>query len=322
MRKAIPILTAVLATAVAATARAADMNSPSTYDSYDDYESDWKGDFKSIVGYGAGTAFVHPSLTLTYNDFAGATVEARYWNEKITLSQAFMFVQSDVGRVEGGLAFNMSRKLGITPPDVGPLSISGDYLFMRPGFLSSSGITTDTSSAKLNFMAEGAQDLVFAASYGPGNTNVRNRDVTADSNRFGQLYAAGAKYDMGEFGVSAGAVRFDNWDGGRARYEYAFGTKYYSKGFQLAAAWRHVPSDRADALNAGGAYEFGPLEASLTHLASRANGGWAHASMLSGKYTINETFAVSTSVGRESYVYRESPGRTGVIAAAGVSVAL
>jgi hypothetical protein len=261
-------------------------------------------------------------FTLTYDEFAGVTADIAYWDKYLKFEQAFLFVQSDVGRLESGWTHNMPRKLGIIPPDIGPLNLHNEYLFMRPEFLRSSHINTDEGSLKLNFMAEGAANLVFAASYGSKNTDINERDTSANHQSFDKLYAAAVKYDIGEFGLSAGMVRLDDWGGEKDRYEYSFGTKYYDKGLQLAAAWRHVPSDGADVFNAGGAYEFGPFEASLTHFASRMDKDWANVSLFSSKYKISKKFAVSASVGREGYTYREGFGKTGTVAAAGVNVML
>jgi hypothetical protein len=318
MRKFSLALTALLAAASAARA-----DTPrAIFDFEHDWESNFDAQFEGLAAYGAGNGFVDASFTLTYNNFAGTTIEATYWDDEFSFSQAFLFVQSDVGRLESGWAYNMARKLGISPPDVGPLNLDDEYLFMNPRFLRSSHINTDEGSVKVNFMAEGAEDLVFAASYGPRSTSVRTRDRNAEHQDFGKLYAGALKYDIGEFGVSAGVVRLDNWNGGNDLYEYSFGTKYYDRGFQLSAAWRHVPANSASVFHLGGAYEFGPIEASLTHLASRMDRDWANVSMLSSRFRVNKMFAVSASVGREGYTFREELGKTGMVAAAGVTVIL
>jgi len=285
-------------------------------------EGGWEVDFEGIVGYGARNPFVDTEFTLKYDDFAGATIAPTYWDKEFSFDQAFLFVQSEAGRLETGWAYNMARKLGVIPPDVGPLNLNDEYLFLSPRFFRSSQINTDENSIKLNFMSDIAEGLVLAASYGPGKTNISEKNESENYRNFEHLYAAAAKYDIGDFSLSGGIVRFDKWGGGSDRYEYQLGAKYYEKGLQVAAAWRYAPMVGATVFNVGGAYEFGPIEASLTQFSSRMLKDWASVSMLSGKYKISETFAISASVGREGYMYHEGSGKTGVIASGGLSVVL
>jgi|GEM_PF-6090355 len=308
MRKIAFVLAALLAAPFAAHAETA--------------EGGWEVDFEGIVGYGTAAPFANTEFTLKYDDFAGATIAPAYWDKELSLEQVFLFVQSEEGRLEIGWTYNMARKLGVIPPDVGPLNLNDEYLFLNSKFLHSAKINTDGNSIKLNFMSDIAEGLVLAASYDPDRTDISKRNESENYRNFERLYAAAAKYDIGDVAFSGGIVRFDKWGGGSDRYEYQLGAKYYEKGFQVAAAWRYVPMAGDAAFSVGGAYEFGPIEASLTQFSSRMTKDWASVSMLSGKYKISKTFAISASVGREAYIYEEGLGRTGIVAGGGLSINL
>ncbi|MGN0929552.1 MAG: porin, partial [Alphaproteobacteria bacterium] len=119
------------------------------------------------------------------------------------------------------------------------------------------------------------------------------------------------------------------------RNEYSVGAKYYVKGFQISASYKKIDEENVVgaktqdgyALNYGLAYEFGPVEFSLSHHKSNVEGLLSsefddvlNLTILSGNYNIYKGVDFATSVGRISYDAHKENSSTGLLCAVGFMI--
>jgi hypothetical protein len=251
--------------------------------------------------------------------------------------EAYVFSEGPLGRVEIGRAKNITRKMHISAPDVGPLLVTDTYHFARsilPGgfsFLDSTAIRTDQYANKLNAVSAPVAGFQAAGSYMPGQ----------GGDDFGRAWSANAKYSAGDaFAIALGGAKFQNVDyPGRSqaasREEYSAGMKFYLHGWQLSASGRRVlehgeygvGSDEGYSLDYGVAYETGPLKTSLSCYRSSAEGSRAAAGddraefvLLSWRWSLLDGLDILGSAGRMTYRTEDGAAFVGAIAAAGVEI--
>ena len=282
------------------------------------------------------------------NNVFGAYVELEtnpyHDNKDRVFEETYIYGEGSYGRFELGRAKNISRKIHISAPDVGLLDINGsyglDYLLSPDNFtyIGSTAITTDKESNKINYISPKFYGLQFAGSYIAGAKDL-NGDNTLDYDKFKNGYTLSLKYSDDNLGISTSVGRFNDTNMPISqtdkRNEYSVGVKYYARGFQISASYKkieeeNIMGDRTQdgyALNYGLAYEFGPLEFSLSHHKSNVMGEIANVfddelnlTLLSTNYNIYKGVDFATSVGRISYDAQEEKSSTGFISAIGLMI--
>jgi hypothetical protein len=233
----------------------------------------------------------------------------------------------------------------IYAPDVGLWNVDESYVFgyvavpRNFSYLASTAIETDREGGKVNYISPPVYGFQIAGSYMSGGWTGDGGDDYAD---FDGGYAASVIYkEDGGFGITASVAGFSDTDihgvsHARRRREYSVGSKYYWRGFQVAAAYRRVLEDDSTgarsnagyAADGGFAYELGPLELSLTHHYSNAAGDVANPgrdvanlTILSGKYSFVEDVSAMLAVGRAAYDLQGAGARVGTMTAAGLMLA-
>ncbi|MDR2098932.1 MAG: porin [Rickettsiales bacterium] len=259
--------------------------------------------------------------------------------------ETYVYAEGGYGRFEIGRARNMPRKIHISAPDVGLLDVDGTYYlgYISPpdGFvyISSTAFTTDRESNKINYISPSFYGWQVAGSYIPGSSDLRG-DSTLKYDKFRKGWTASLKYgsDWGlGFDVGLAGFRDMNTPLSEAakRDEFSVGAKYYVRGFQVSASYRTISEDDVSGLKSqdgyavsyGLAYEFGPVEISISNLSSKTVGDAAVAgvdrfglAMLSGKYAVGEYVDLSASVGRIEYRFEDAASQSGPLVLAGFQV--
>ncbi|MDE6224237.1 MAG: porin [Alphaproteobacteria bacterium] len=282
------------------------------------------------------------------NNVFGAYVELEtnpyHTNKSRVFEETYVYGEGNYGRFELGRAKNISRKMHISAPDVGLLDIDGsyslDYLSTPDDFvfISSTAITTDKESNKINYVSPRYYGFQIAGSYIAGASDL-NGDNSLDYDKFKRGYTIGLKYSYEDFGLTASVARFDDTNMPISqtdkRNEYSVGAKYYVKGLQLSASYKKIDEENIAgaktqdgyALNYGLAYEFGPVEFSLSHHKSNVEGLLSsefedvlNLTILSGNYNISKGVDFATSVGRISYDAHKENSSTGLLCAIGFMI--
>ena len=119
------------------------------------------------------------------------------------------------------------------------------------------------------------------------------------------------------------------------RKEFSIGAKYYFNGIQLSASYKNIDDENAlnqlqqsgYALNYGIAYEFGPIEASLSHHKSNVEGNilnpindLLNLSIFSVSYNLFKGVDFATSFGRIQYDTENNESSVGMLIATGFMI--
>jgi predicted porin len=203
----------------------------------------------------------------------------------------------------------------------------------RFAYLSSTAITTDAETNKINYISPAFGGFQLAGSYMLASAD--GGGDGPDPAGFENGYAASLIYRRDGFGLSAAFAEFrdSGAPGEFRRREFSVGSRYYWRGFQVAASYRHVGEDdnpgafsnAGYAVNYGIAYEFGPIRLSLTDNYSSTEGDAANPrrdranlTILSGKYALSEDVSAALSVGRAAYHGSGGGVQVGTMSAVGL----
>ena len=267
-----------------------------------------------------------------------AEIFANPGHDERELKEAYAYFEGAYGRIEAGRTENIVRKIHFAAPNVGLLEVDEHYAFdyVAPpdgfAFLSSTAITTDAETNKVNYISPAVGGFQLAAS---GMLAKSDGEHGPDTAQFENGYAAAIIYNGGGFGLSAALAEFRKPGAGAdfVRREFSIGSKYYWRGFQLAASYRHAGEDdnpgaisnAGHALNYGAAYEFGPVKLSLSDNYSSAEGNAAtpegdraRLSILSGKYAFSSEVSGVLALGRAAYRGGDGSISVGTVSAVGL----
>lgn len=299
-----------------------------------------------IVGY--GEIHFNAEKKIDENNSFGAYVELEtnpyHTNKSRVFEETYIYGEGNYGRFELGRAKNISRKIHISAPDVGLLDIDGsyclDYIFTPDNFMfiGSTAINTDKESNKINYISPMFYGFQIAGSYIPGASDL-NGDNTLDYDKFKNGYTLSLKYSLDDFSLSAGMANFFDTNmpisQTEKRREFSIGAKYYTNGFLFSASYKSIDdknslnsiTQNGYAVNYGIAYEFGPIEASLSHHKSNVDGNSINPyddilnlTILSVSYNIFKGVDFATSIGRVSYDDENNISSVGMLLASGFMI--
>lgn len=316
------------------------------YAVYNDIKRIEKANKLDFVGYGE-IHFTAEKRVDENNSFgAYIELETNPYHEKKdrVFEETYIYGEGLYGRFELGRAKNISRKIHISAPDVGLLDIDGsyslDYLSVPNNFtyISSTAITTDKESNKINYISPKFYGFQIAGSYIAGASDL-NGDNTLEYDKFKNGYTVSLKYSDDNLGISTGYAQFNDTNmpvsQSDKRNEYSVGAKYYTRGFQISASYKKIDEENiigartqdGYALNYGIAYEFGPIEFSLSHHKSNVMGDvlnpfddTLNLTILSTNFNIYKGVDFATSFGRISYDAQKEISSTGFLSAIGFMI--
>lgn len=260
--------------------------------------------------------------------------------------EIYLYNEGNYGRFEFGLAKNIANKIHVHAVDVGVLDIDSsyalNYVYLPSDFayISSTAITSNIRSSKLNYISPSFYGFQIAGSYifGDDDTSIYNT-IDLDDDKFDNAFTLALKYSYEDFVFTLSGANFENLytpsSQSEKRNELAVGTSYYVRGLQLSAAYKriyekHIRGSKTQegyAYNYGVAYEFGPVEFSLSNHHSTAGGEVLNPdkdtldlTLLSGKYAMYKNLDFTTSFGRIAYDKESQDSYVGLLIATGFMI--